>query len=115
MGQEMPVNEPSGSHQIPQQQQQQQQPHASYSPSTSIDIRTIGLIAAAILGIGGGATGIGSSLGGSGVAEKVEVLTNEVRDLRITVERKTETEKIYRDLVTDLDKRVRSLEKRVPD
>lgn len=110
MGQEnMPQNEQkneqSGSHQL-------SLPAHVSNNGGSIDIKTLIVIVMGIVGVGGGATGITTGLGGS---DKIDALATEVRELRLTVEKRSETDVIYRNMITDLDKRVRVLEKKVPD
>lgn len=104
----MPQNEPSGSHQLPSP------PQTSHGGPFSIDARTLAM--AALFLVGGTGAGAGTSLlGGSGVKEELVALRREVAELKISVERRTDSDEIYRRSIDDHEKRIRALERKVPD
>lgn len=98
-----PVNEPSGSHHVVQR----------VDGGLRIDHKTLAM--AALFLVGGAGTGAGTSLlGGHGVEEKMDRLTEKVEMLARAVERRTDADEIYRSRIDDHEKRIRDLERKVP-
>lgn len=106
----MTVDEPSGSFRL----SPTTQPNGT--GAITFDVRTIGM--AVLFLLGGGASGIGTSmLGGSGVKEQIEKLADQVAALTRPVDglaaegRSTEREHTtYREELADHESRIRKLE-----